>query len=58
MFYNKITKKENNKYGQEDNWSAYDNSNPLVAKGNLTDGLAGNHGTSSGGETGGGNEFN
>ena len=38
--------------GQEENWSAYDNSNPLVAKGNLTDGLAENHGTSSGGETG------
>ena len=38
--------------GQEENWSAYDNSNPLVANGNLTDGLAENHGTSSGGETG------
>ena len=38
--------------GQEENWSAYDNSNPVVAKGNLTDGLAENHGTSSGGETG------
>ena len=50
MFYNKITKKENNKYGQEDNWSAYDNSNPLVAKGNLTDGLAGDHGNSATGE--------
>ena len=34
--------------GQEDNWSAYDNSKLCVAKGNLTDGLAGNHGTSSG----------
>ncbi len=36
--------------GQEDNWSAYDNSNPLVAEGNLTDGLAGNHGNSATGK--------
>lgn len=42
--------------GQEDNWSAYNNSNPQVASGNASNGLAGNHGTSSGGETGGGNE--
>ena len=36
--------------GQEEDWSAYDNSNPLVAKGNLTDGLAGNHGNSATGK--------
>ena len=44
--------------GQEDNWSTYNNSNSLVASGNSSNGEAGNHGTSSGGETGGGNEFN
>ena len=48
MFYNKITKKENNKYGQEDNWSAYSND-VTVADGRASNGLAGNHGTSSGG---------
>ena len=42
--------------GQEDNWSTYNNSNSLVASGNSSNGEAGNHGTSSGGETGGGNE--
>ena len=43
--------------GQEDNWSAYSNGD-AVASGNSSNGLAGNHGTSSGGETGGGNEPN
>ena len=43
--------------GQEDNWSAYSNGD-AVARGNSSNGLAGNHGTSSGGETGGGNEPN
>ena len=42
--------------GQEDNWSAYNNSNPQVASGNASNGLAGGQGVSSGGETGGGNE--
>ena len=42
--------------GQEDNWSTYNNSNPQVASGNSSNGEAGNHGTSSGGETGGGNK--
>ena len=44
--------------GQEDNWSTYNNSNPQVARGDASNGLAGNHGTSSGGETGGGNKPN
>ena len=57
MFYNKITKKENNEYGQEDNWSAYSND-VTVADGRASNGLAGNHGTSSGGETGRGNKPN
>ena len=38
--------------GQEDNWSAYNNSNPQVASGDASNGLAGGQGTSSGGETG------
>ena len=36
--------------GQEDDWSAYNNSNPQVASGDASNGLAGNHGTSSGGD--------
>ena len=35
--------------GQEDNWSAYNNSNPQVASGNASNGLAGNHGNPGGG---------
>ncbi len=31
--------------GQEENWSAYDNSNPLVAHGGTDNGEAGNYGT-------------
>ena len=38
--------------GQEEDWSAYSNSNPKVASGNSSNGEAGNHETSSGGETG------
>ena len=38
--------------GQEEDWSAYSNSNPQVASGNSSNGEAGNHGTESGGETG------
>ena len=38
--------------GQEEDWSAYSNSNPRVASGNSSNGEAGNHETSSGGETG------
>ena len=38
--------------GQEEDWSAYSNSNPQVANGNSSNGEAGNHGTESGGETG------
>ena len=38
--------------GQEEDWSAYSNSEPLVASGNSSTGKAGNHGTESGGETG------
>ena len=38
--------------GQEEDWSAYSNSNPQVASGNSSTGEAGNHGTESGGETG------
>ena len=38
--------------GQEEDWSAYSNSNPQVARGNSSNGEAGNHETSSGGETG------
>ena len=37
--------------GQEEDWSAYSNSNPQVASGNSSNGEAGNHETSSGGET-------
>ena len=37
--------------GQEDDWSAYSN-NGVVTDGTASDGLAENHGTSSGGETG------
>ena len=35
--------------GQEEDWSAYSNSNPQVASGNSSTGEAGNHGTESGG---------
>ena len=38
--------------GQEEDWSAYSNSNPQVASGNSSTGEAGNHGTESGGKTG------
>ena len=38
--------------GQEEDWSAYSNSNPVVARGDSSNGEAGNHETSSGGETG------
>ena len=38
--------------GQKEDWSAYSNSNPQVASGNSSTGKAGNHETSSGGETG------
>ena len=35
--------------GQEEDWSAYSNSDPAVAHGNSSNGEAGNHGTESGG---------
>ena len=35
--------------GQEEDWSAYSNSDPAVAYGNSSNGEAGNHGTESGG---------
>ena len=35
--------------GQEEDWSAYSNSNPAVASGNSSTGEAGNRGTESGG---------
>ena len=35
--------------GQEEDWSAYSNSNSLVANGDSSNGEAGNHGTQSGG---------
>ena len=37
--------------GQEEDWSAYSNGD-VVASGNSSNGEAGNHETSSGGETG------
>ncbi len=50
-----------NSQEDKEDWTSYLDvigGDPMIARGNSSNGEAGNHGTSSGGETGGGNEFN